>query len=309
MRSQGVAVPEAKAASSFSLKKEVIETLSGAWMGPPDAEGYCYVVLGWADEDLCGAWIAHVGGGQGVREEGARFIPTSRSGWRRLTHELRDAAEIASVPFAAVLGLALEGVETFRNLTGRLPPDWQHFSAVVPEGTTTAAGLIDPLADVTPSTGEFEGEALKRFAGPFWEADPDSLVEASHEILDAARSELEISDEVKAERQAGLERSCGAAMLAPGAVRLAWRRRAERVALWSHHQGEPDIAAEAAQLAQLLDDGVSGGDIPFVRWAAFQITLRALAEAASMHSEHAPAPHDPLEHHQGHVHGPDCNHD
>ena len=313
LRSQGVTVPKARSTSAFSLGKEQLETLSGAWMGPPDGDGYVYVVLGWADEDVCGAWIAHVGGGQGVKAD-ARFVPTSRSGWRRLTKELGDASGLAPVPFTTAYGLAAEGVATLRTLSGKDAPDWKAFSAAVPDGTKRSAELVDPLAGITAAEGELTGDALKAFAGPYWEADPDTLLEASQEILESAGSQLELTPAQEKQRQQDLEKRCGEALFANDKVRGAWTRRAARLALWAKAHGDEALAAEAAQLVGVLDAGTSGAEVPFVRWAAFQITLRALAEAAGqVQHEHAHAlehyevPHD--HGHHGHVHGPHCNHD
>ena len=315
LRSQGVTVPKQRAASAFSLGKEQLETLSGAWMGPPDGDGYVYVVLGWADEDVCGAWIGHVGGGQGVRND-ARFVPTSRSGWRRLTKELGAADGLAPVPFTAAYGLAAEGVATLRKLSGKDAPDWKAFSAAVPDGTKRTAELVDPLAGVTAAEGELTGEALKAFAGPYWEADPDTLIEASQEILESAGSQLELTPAQEKERQEDLEKRCGDALFDNDKVRDAWTRRATRLALWAKAHGDDALASEAAQLAGLLSAGASGAEVPFIRWAAFQITLRALAEAAGQvqhehdqayaHQDHYKVEHD---HGHGHVHGPHCNHD
>ncbi|GEM_PF-5396884 len=304
LRSQGVKVAAQRPAAAFSLGKERLETLSGAWMGPPDEEGYCYVVLGWADEDVCGAWIGFVGGGQGVRSD-ARFVPTSRSGWRRLTRELGEAEGLVPVSFPTVYGMAAQGVSELRRLTGKDAPDWKAFSAAVPDGIRNSAALIDPLAGIEAATGTLQGEALKRFAGPYWEADPDTLVEVSKEILERASAQLELTSEQEAERQEDLERRCGEALFDNPQVRSAWARRATRLALWATSSGDQELAAESAQLVEVLNADASGSEVPFVRWAAFQITLRALAEAASQ----VESGHDHAHHHHEHVHGPHCDHD
>lgn len=305
LRSAGVEVVERREATRFSLGTEEVAHWSTAWLSPPDPDGYSQVFLIWADADLVGFYLCIGGGAQGILEEETGLYPATRSLLRRLQKDLQAEPAMREIPFTTGLYLAQEAMTRYQELTGNHPMDWADFLANVPEGTRTAAQLLNPIAGFSAQV-DVEGlqswETLERLVGHDWLISVDQLGEVGLEVIAFLNSELEISDELRKERLAELEVKAGEAALTDE-VRESIGRRLRHLAIYASAGGQADFASEAWNHYLAVTGGTPAAQLPYF----CHVSMTWLVEVLPMMSRYGNFEHD-HDHSHDHSHGHSHDH-
>jgi hypothetical protein len=272
LRSSGhEVVEETSSRTGWSMSAETIDIPSPVGLiGLPQGDGYFPFILVAHNRDGACVCAGVAGSGQGFQDSDHAHVGRSKA--RDIVENARGDHNLVEVPFHVALHFA---ERAFAEGGGREPHGWSHMLSSVPEGTRTAAQMLDPLQkqEAELDTGALhELDALcdgqhrvvfnleERISGPRVEAVLSALT--SMVEVDEASRRQRISDEVVSAANEALD----------GHARQTWTLAMDVIASISEIAGWEAERKVARHTALALKAGRPGADIPFFRmWVERQL--------------------------------------
>lgn len=278
LKAAGVQVEEVRSTHQWGLKpEEAPENPPMAFLSAPDLDGrfsFLLLVTG-GNENVVFAGMG--GGASGFSDVDHTHLGRSRR--RELLGDVRRDEALTEVPFYAALQL----LERAFEIAGSEPHEWAHLTNHVDEGTKTSARVLNPFGQ---PVGEPHPDQLASVVplldGPhalMLLPDQQVLMRALVELMGAAASPLEVSEDSRLRRQQEAL-DLAADEVADGLRRKTWALALDVLALVADRRGWEDLVAPARHTAEALRQGWKGRDIPFVREITERIVNLQLTQYA-----------------------------